>query len=512
DLKPANILIRSKDGVAKVTDFGIARPEGEANRGGGNTTKGIIGSAHYMAPEQVKGLRDLDRRVDIYALGIMLFQMLTGRVPFDSDNTFDIMRQQIEEPLPSITPGRPDLPPQIDGILQQACAKDRENRFPTCEAFLQRLAPFGQAAAGAPGPTIPAGPADLADTALGAAYPDLGPLMPQDGTTPGLGGGMANPGVTPPTPVGPSGPVPTVAQPMVQAPPGYMMGQAPMGQAPMGQAPMPQTPMPQTPMPMGQPGPMPNTPMPMMGPPGAYGPPTGAMPAHGTITGGASALPPSQPSSKIWIFPAVGAVLFAGVLTLLFTSGVIGGGQKETLPDPIATDSTSGGDEGGPEPATTNPGKPSAPAGDLSHYEGMWVAESGRELRATVVGDRIEFQVVTPSQFAPQPYNAGEARFVLHPVPDEKDHFTVEDRIRPVIPAGYVYDSANARTTCLAVFKEVSATPLKAEVNGDRLDVEFAKVEPTLANFALAGKQIMSCRGLEQLRASKIPGVFHKKG
>ncbi|MBI4703623.1 MAG: serine/threonine protein kinase [Deltaproteobacteria bacterium] len=77
DLKPANILIRAKDGVVKVTDFGIAKGEEDAQAGRGQT-KGIIGSLYYMAPEQVHGQRDLDRRVDVYAMGIVLYQMLEG--------------------------------------------------------------------------------------------------------------------------------------------------------------------------------------------------------------------------------------------------------------------------------------------------------------------------------------------------------------------------------------------------------------------------------------------------
>ncbi len=77
DLKPANVLIRRKDQVAKVTDFGIAKVENDGTLGRVQT-RGVIGSVWYMSPEQVTGRRDLDKRVDIYALGIVLFQMLTG--------------------------------------------------------------------------------------------------------------------------------------------------------------------------------------------------------------------------------------------------------------------------------------------------------------------------------------------------------------------------------------------------------------------------------------------------
>jgi len=165
DLKPANILIRGKDGVVKVTDFGIAKPEEDAQAGRGKT-QGIIGSLNYMSPEQVRGQRDLDRRVDIYGLGIMLFEMLTGQMPFDSDNTYDLLRLHVEQPLPSALSLRPDLPPVLDVVLQQACAKDREQRFDGCDAFLSALT---RIEAGAP--TAPLGGYAPNAHAATAAFP-----------------------------------------------------------------------------------------------------------------------------------------------------------------------------------------------------------------------------------------------------------------------------------------------------------------------------------------------------
>ncbi len=138
DLKPANILIRKRDGVAKVTDFGIAKGEEDAKAGRG-VTKGIIGSLAYMAPEQVRGQRDLDKRVDIYALGILLFELLIGRVPFDAPSDYEIMRMHAETPVPNVTALRPDVPRYIDDAVQRACAKDRDVRFANTEDFLAAL-------------------------------------------------------------------------------------------------------------------------------------------------------------------------------------------------------------------------------------------------------------------------------------------------------------------------------------------------------------------------------------
>lgn len=138
DLKPANILMRARDGVAKVTDFGIAKAEEDAKAGRGKT-QGIIGSLLYMAPEQISGRRDLDKRVDVYALGILLFELLVGRVPFDGPSEFSIMKLHLEGVIPRISQMRADVPPFIDELIQRACAKSRDDRFGSCEEFIQAL-------------------------------------------------------------------------------------------------------------------------------------------------------------------------------------------------------------------------------------------------------------------------------------------------------------------------------------------------------------------------------------
>ncbi|WP_438019576.1 serine/threonine-protein kinase [Sorangium sp. So ce315] len=152
DLKPANVLIRGKDGVAKVTDFGIAKAEADALAGRG-LTKGIIGSLYYMSPEQVLGRRDLDKRVDIYALGVVLYEMLIGQVPFDAESDVEIMRLHAEVPLPSVSAVRRDVPPELDAFLQKACAKDRADRFASCEELLAALDAIAR-----PAPAVTAAP------------------------------------------------------------------------------------------------------------------------------------------------------------------------------------------------------------------------------------------------------------------------------------------------------------------------------------------------------------------
>lgn len=140
DLKPANIIVRAKDGVAKVMDFGIAKAEGSTK--GPTQAGGIVGSLWYMAPEQIKGAKDLDKRLDVYAMGIVLYELVTGLVPFDGETEYDIMTKHMSEPVPSVRLLRPDAPAWIDDLIAKATAKDRAQRFQTCEEFRAAIDQF----------------------------------------------------------------------------------------------------------------------------------------------------------------------------------------------------------------------------------------------------------------------------------------------------------------------------------------------------------------------------------
>jgi eukaryotic-like serine/threonine-protein kinase len=181
DLKPANILMRQKDGVAKVTDFGIAKAEEDALAGRGKT-RGIIGSLLYMAPEQLQGRRDLDKRVDIYALGILLFEMLAGHVPFDAPTEVEIMKLHLEAPVPRLAAMRPEVPAWIDELIHRACAKRREDRFATIEAFSDAVeeATSVAPAAAAAHVTIESG----GGTSQTSAFAATNPASPQRQPTP----------------------------------------------------------------------------------------------------------------------------------------------------------------------------------------------------------------------------------------------------------------------------------------------------------------------------------------
>jgi len=124
DLKPTNVLIHS-DGRAMLADFGLARGAGQPTH---LTTVGLaIGTPGYMAPEQVMG-HDVDRRADIYAIGVLTFEMLTGRLPFIGANRMEVAYATVNTPVPSAVKLNPALPDELDTLLGKVLAKDPNER------------------------------------------------------------------------------------------------------------------------------------------------------------------------------------------------------------------------------------------------------------------------------------------------------------------------------------------------------------------------------------------------
>jgi serine/threonine protein kinase/tetratricopeptide (TPR) repeat protein len=135
DLKPSNIMF-DKDGNAKIMDFGIAR----GGRGGGLTGEDmIIGTPEYMSPEQVDG-REVDRRSDLYSLGVILFEMLTGRAPFEGGTPFSVALKHKSERPPDPRTSNPQLPPELGQLVLRCLEKDPAKRFQSAEELLAGLA------------------------------------------------------------------------------------------------------------------------------------------------------------------------------------------------------------------------------------------------------------------------------------------------------------------------------------------------------------------------------------
>ncbi|MFA6694903.1 MAG: Stk1 family PASTA domain-containing Ser/Thr kinase, partial [Bacillota bacterium] len=124
DIKPHNIMI-TKDNHVKVMDFGIARAISSATI---TRTGVVLGSVHYFSPEQATG-KEVTEASDIYSLGIVLYEMLTGKVPFEADTPVGIAYQHVQAKLPPLEEKRPDLPPFIVNIVNKALAKSAEDRF-----------------------------------------------------------------------------------------------------------------------------------------------------------------------------------------------------------------------------------------------------------------------------------------------------------------------------------------------------------------------------------------------
>jgi serine/threonine-protein kinase len=134
DLKPGNVLLDEERNTF-LTDFGIARKLGETKL----TAQGmVVGSPVYMAPEAWKG-EEASAETDVYSLGVILFEMLTGQPPYVDKAPARLMLRHISDPIPSVLALRPDLPPQIDTVMAQALAKERSQRFSSATALATLL-------------------------------------------------------------------------------------------------------------------------------------------------------------------------------------------------------------------------------------------------------------------------------------------------------------------------------------------------------------------------------------
>jgi serine/threonine-protein kinase len=192
DIKPSNILLTSGSGVF-LTDFGLAR----IAEAGQSTLSGdqLLGTPHYISPEQARGEQNLDEGTDIYSLGIVLYQLCVGRVPFSSDTPFSIIHDHIYTPLPLPRSINAKIPEDLEKVLLKALAKDRKDRFntvaETIEAFeraVQGVSPWSAAEAAVGAPTAVAGAAAPAAEAAAAAVAAIPPkpaaTQPQEPTVP----------------------------------------------------------------------------------------------------------------------------------------------------------------------------------------------------------------------------------------------------------------------------------------------------------------------------------------
>jgi eukaryotic-like serine/threonine-protein kinase len=243
DLKSDNLMV-TESGTVKVMDFGIARLIGSSRL---TRTGLLVGTLHYMAPEQIRG-EEVDRRTDVYALGAVLYEMLTGRVPFQGSSDYAVLKAHVEENPAPPSSAMPGLPPWLDRAILKALAKAPDERFQTVEDLRLYLQGHGSPAAAGPTFVIPAAdqptlhmaptvasarppaaatppapatppPAPAATPPMPAATPPGPPRLAMPPSTPAtppptrFGTPSPTPGTPPPAPIPPSSP----AQPVSQA-------------------------------------------------------------------------------------------------------------------------------------------------------------------------------------------------------------------------------------------------------------------------------------------------------
>ncbi|NKQ34953.1 MAG: protein kinase [Chloroflexi bacterium] len=161
DVKPSNILLTRGGGVY-MADFGLARmtEAGESTM----SQDMIMGTPQYISPEQAKGVKELDGRTDIYSFGIVVYEMLTGQVPFQSDTGYSIIHSQIFDPPPSPSALNDKISPQMEAVLLKVLSKEPEDRYAAAGEF---YAAFKQAASDMPSQIAPVGAAVLPDSTEG---------------------------------------------------------------------------------------------------------------------------------------------------------------------------------------------------------------------------------------------------------------------------------------------------------------------------------------------------------
>ncbi|HST26136.1 MAG TPA: protein kinase [Gaiellaceae bacterium] len=135
DVKPQNVLIR--EGAAKVADFGIARADDPA-LAGQTTTGTVLGTGDYISPEQARGEMATEQS-DVYSLGALLYELLTGSVPYPSESAVAAATRHATDPVPDVLAARPDVPLRLAGAVQRAMAKDPHERFASMDDFLGEL-------------------------------------------------------------------------------------------------------------------------------------------------------------------------------------------------------------------------------------------------------------------------------------------------------------------------------------------------------------------------------------
>jgi serine/threonine-protein kinase len=148
DLKPGNLFLAVRaDGtrLIKVLDFGISKQAAAAGEAALTRTSSLIGSPLYMSPEQMRSARTVDARADIWSIGAIMFELLTGNPPFSGETVIEACTAILNDELPNLRTLRPDLPPHLEVVIRRCLEKNRDNRYPSVGELATDLAGFAPA-------------------------------------------------------------------------------------------------------------------------------------------------------------------------------------------------------------------------------------------------------------------------------------------------------------------------------------------------------------------------------
>ena len=166
DIKLKNLFLTrmlSGRALVKVLDFGLAKTAGAIGDVSLTKTSAIFGSPQYMSPEQLRSAKDVDSRSDLWAIGVCLYELLTGRVPFDADGVAEICAMVLKDPVEPPSRWARHLPPELDAVLVRCLEKDPNHRYQTVQELAKALEPWGAPSSSRGRPLLPAlEPADLA--------------------------------------------------------------------------------------------------------------------------------------------------------------------------------------------------------------------------------------------------------------------------------------------------------------------------------------------------------------
>lgn len=199
DLKPDNVFLLANRGgkkdFVKIVDFGISKFSVVGEAFSMTRTGAVMGTPYYMAPEQAKGGKDVDHRVDLYAVGVILYQAVVGRVPFDAETFNELLFKIVLETPPSLAEAVPGIDPSFVNIVERAMARSPDDRFQTAEEFQRELQRWLGGAFIPAGDTIGVGTPELDRTALpGPGMPMATPAAGSPAAQAGTQGAWANTG------------------------------------------------------------------------------------------------------------------------------------------------------------------------------------------------------------------------------------------------------------------------------------------------------------------------------